>query len=557
MNRILLIVVFVFAIIVNTFVLNNHYSNLLILLWILSILIYVISFRKKFGLSKFHFSKVMPSRSQFLLLLVILLPVLVRAIFIEMDRIHQDEYILAYFSTHFDFAKNNFFAPVPFDKREWIAHYPSIFFVFQKMYFGIFRENFFSVKFSCLPYVLLTSCGIYLVTKTLLDKKSAVISVIFYAFFAPAIYFETLSIHNYAPVGIFLLMFYLILKNYQRTNLTKASLLGVLCGFCYLIHSAAFLALPFMIIFYIYEFLFGKMKINVVKKLLVSLFGFLIVIFPFFIYALVTKDFYFWERMNQINLFNGTWSPFRDQIARGLNPAYVLIANFLTAFKSLYLAGVGGDQGYNFSHMALFDQLNLILLLAGLFIGIFLLIKRLDFFWIYFLIFVNFFAGVVMTIPPPSFQRLIVNFPFFVIFMSLPVYFVLKIKPKNVGLIVAFLIIFLYSYTNILYFKQAKAQDDYESIRLVKEIENNFSTRKIYIAAFPSFALQKIFYFSRVPNVKNVNLQYHETLLRNFNKNEKYVYVILFPREFVNKFREQDPSGRMIDYSETYSLFVN
>jgi hypothetical protein len=81
---------------------------------------------------------------------------------------------------------------------------------------------------------------------------------------------------------------------------------------------------------------------------------------------------------------------------------------------------------------------------------------------------------------------------------------------------------------------------DIEHFKAIDHLKNNYPGRSVKIAAFPTFALEKVYF------------------LRNFKTDEKDVYNILFPGEFEEKFKINDPNGRVIkNISTVYSLFVN
>jgi hypothetical protein len=56
---------------------------------------------------------------------------------------------------------------------------------------------------------------------------------------------------------------------------------------------------------------------------------------------------------------------------------------------------------------------------------------------------------------------------------------------------------------------------------------------------------------------RKIETEYHSVFLKAFDRNEKYVYVILFPNEFNKKFVEAYPNGRLFQFSEAWSVFAN
>ena len=76
------------------------------------------------------------------------------------------------------------------------------------------------------------------------------------------------------------------------------------------------------------------------------------------------------------------------------------------------------------------------------------------------------------------------------------------------------------------------------------------------MVAFPSFALYKVYYF--FDNKREIKIDYHDSFLTNFNTKEKYVYIILFPDQFDEKFKKADPNGKLIrGVTTVYTIFAN
>lgn len=73
--------------------------------------------------------------------------------------------------------------------------------------------------------------------------------------------------------------------------------------------------------------------------------------------------------------------------------------------------------------------------------------------------------------------------------------------------------------------------------------------RHIHIAAFPYFALKKIYPFFTPATALSVDTKYHVDYLNRFERNDPYLYIITLPKEFKDKFIEADPDGIYIPYS--------
>jgi hypothetical protein len=61
----------------------------------------------------------------------------------------------------------------------------------------------------------------------------------------------------------------------------------------------------------------------------------------------------------------------------------------------------------------------------------------------------------------------------------------------------------------------------------------------------------------KAPRPRRIETDYHENLLKAFDRSEKYVYLILFPAEFDEKFQQADANGRLFHFSKRWSVFAN
>ena len=534
---------------------TNHYSPVLIFLWFISILLIILSFNKTMKLS---LGKIKISPKTILLLLIISLPVFTRVANYNLYRIHGDELITAYFSATENFAQVNFFSGIPSDKGQWVAQFPTVFFVLQKLSFLIFGESLLSVKLSVLPYVFIVSLMLYLLVKKIFNEKTAIISVILYSFFAVSLYFETLGLHFISSTAAFMVFFYLALRNLKENTLFLSVLTGISAGFCFLFYTTSYIASPLMVIFFLVQLLRIR-KISVVKNFIITVVGFLIVLGPFFIYA-YKFDNYFTTRINQVSLFTGSWSIEKKEIEKGADSFLIMKKSFSESIQSLYKDGIGGHGGYTFGQLAFFERFSLYLFLLGLGIGFIVMFKKIELLFIFLTIIFSFLT-LVLSIPPPAYQRFSLAFPFIAIIFSLPFYLLSSFKKTNLTLrhITIFLLLSIYLFNNQQYFlKSTKKENNNIDLRLISYINQRYLDRNIYIAAYPGFALEKWYYFAKGKNDRKIQSDYHDNFLKRFNPQEKYVYVILFPEAFTEKFSQLDQKGEIINlFQPNYSLFAN
>lgn len=272
------------------------------------------------------------------------------------------------------------------------------------------------------------------------------------------------------------------------------------------------------------------------------------------------KNYYITQRINQVNLLNGEWSGAKDRIKNGESPNIIIRENLILSFKSLYTDGIGGHGGYNFGNLAFFERFTLLLFVTGLLAVFKIMVKKIELFFIVAVLMFSYVAGIVFTIPPPAYHRFSLTFPFIIVVISTLFYCFLSLNkmPKALKLMSIIIVLLIYSINNQAYFlKSSEMEKNNTDLRLARYIDTNFPSRNIYIASFPNFAFEKILYFELKDKSKNVLTEYHANVLAMFNKDEKYVYVITLPNIFNDQFKLKDTNGKIINFSQDYSLFVN
>lgn len=560
-NKIFLLIL---AILLNFFasykVFRDLQSPFIVFAWLVSLILLVVSqFPRKLKekIKKREKPKFKVAGKIIIISLLVLLPSIVRVSDFNLNRLHGDDLLSAYFSANYNLKKDNFFGPVPKIRGEWVCQFPSPYFVFQKMFFLIFKENSLTVKLSIIPYILIVSIMLFLITKKILNEETAIISIFLYSFFSASLYLETLGLHFISSTAIFLIFFYFLISNPE--NNFSSVLAGIACGSCYLFYTSSYIALPFLFLFYLVQ-LISRKKIQILKNLFLAILGFSLTLGPFLTYIYKTKDFYFSGRFDQVNLLSGTWSGEKDKLKEGKTVPQIIEKNLKISVESFYKDGLGGHGGYDFNHLALFEKFSLAIFILGTILSLFLFLKVPALFWVWSTILVSFLAGMVLTIPPPPFHRFSTAFPFLILILSLPFYLVLKLKRIKYWLLFLIIIpvVFIYSLNNQRYFyKMTAKENDNANVRLTNFIITNYPDRNIYIAAFPGYNFERLFYFLKGNSNQKIFTEYHNHFLTNFNPKEKYIYVMIFPGYFEEKFQALDPKGKIIKFSNDYSLFAN
>ena len=494
-----------------------------------------------------------------LLLLVVALPVLVRVANLDPDRMHTDEFLSSYFSATQDFAHSNFFGPIP-NWYEWEAQFPSPYFFLQRVFFRLFGTSTLTLRLSVQIYVAIVSLMLFLIVREIFDQSSAFIAVVLYSFFAVSVYLETLGLHFISSTAIFAVFFYFALREYRTGETFHAALAGIACGLCFLTYYSSYLAFPMLFVFGVVHWLRARRWL-VLQNFAVALAGMLLVLAPFVAFGMRSGN-YVWHRTSQVSLLTGEWSNYREEIANGTRtPLSVIAENLVLSLKSFVQDEIGGHGGYDFGHRAFFDRFTLVLFLAGTLTGLVLLFRKTELLFVFAVIGASFLGGMVLTIPPPAYHRISIAFPFLVILMTLPLALLLRIRllPMSARYALVGGLLLVFACVNQRQFAEAVIHDQPpDELRLSELLNQKFDGRKVYVAAFDSFAFQKIFYFrDRWRKARQVETGFHANLLKKFNREEKYVYVIILADAFRKAFAEADPGGHWGRFSNSYSLFWN
>lgn len=548
--KIFFLISLVSILLVNYLVINNKYNNFLVLLWLLSLFSLFLSTKIVIPKFKLNISNIS------IIGFIIILPILIRLIYLNPYRIHSDEFISSYFSAHYDFKTYNFFSAIPQNKDDWVNQFPTTYFVLQKIFFWIFGESSYTVKLSILPYVFIVSLMTYLISAKIFNKKTALISVVLSSFFAVSIYLELMGLHFISSTAVFLLFFYFAILAFEKEDFIYSVATGFFCAFCYLFYFSSYIAFPFLILFYFIKYIKYK-KFWVLKSFLLSIVAFIITLSPFFSYAYKFNN-YMPVRFQQVSLAN--------QI-KDAKEGYreVIKTNFINSVQSLYKDGIGGHGGYDFGHVSFFSKFSFWLFILSSFCSFYLMItaKKKWLFFIWLVILISFFGSMVLTIPPPAYHRFSIAYPFIMIIYSSLIYLILSLKARKLfQYLLIMIIIVSFAVSNVMFLNKAisidakNQEEEIGRIKIIKYLEKNYPDRKIYFASFPSYAFEKVYYFFN-PKRQFIT-EYHDNLLRNFNRNEKYIYIIIFPTDFDEKFKYADPNGRIINnLSPNYSLFIN
>lgn len=482
--------------------------------------------------------------------LIILLPIVVRVLLYQPDRIHGDDLLTATFSQNYHPLTTNFFSGIP-EGTEWVAKFPTPYFLFQKIFLRITGASVLTVKLSVIPYIAVVSVMTYLIGSLLLGSVAGAVAVFIYAFMAISIYHETLGLHFISSTAIYMVFFYTILRAQKDAKTFWYAASGITCGLCYLSYTSSYIALPVLGL----AILGNRITKKPYSKWLAwAVIGATITLAPYVVYA-VTRDNYFGGRINQVSLLTGSWSAFRPNAFSPVEIGTILGNNISVSLSSFIENGIGGHGGYTFNKQAFFHKTGFILFLAGL---LYALAKKRNISMLLAMltVFLTYITGVVLTIPPPAYHRLTLAFPFIAVISAAPFSLVSISRKQSVA--VALLILAVYAGTNIRYTQTAITPEALiEDAAIIKYINTEYPNRHIHVAAFPSFALGKFFPFFLPVTALSVDTNFHKEYLNNPDNNERYLFIITLPSDFRSEFENTYPDGKYIPYSEKYGILVN
>jgi hypothetical protein len=444
------------------------------------------------------------------------------------------------------------------ERWEWQGQFPKPFFFLQRLFFDLFGRSTSSLRLSVQLYVAIVSVMLFLIVREILDSKSALVAVLLYSFFAPSVYLETLGFFFVSSTAIFTVFFYFALREYKTGEMLHAAMAGITCGFCYLTYYSSYLALPMLVAFFALHWL-RERSVRVMQNFAIALGGIFVVIAPFAA-ALVRSGDYASRRVTDTSLLWGHLSPYREALARGeVGPLAVLRDNLSLSLGFFARDGVGGGGGFDFGRFALLDRFSLVLFCAGVLIAL-AFVTRATAVLLVLLTLAASVGMVALTMPPPTIHRFGIAFPFLVILMTLPFSLLLRLPklPSSVrhalaaGLVLVFVGINQRRFTEAVFLDQPA-----DDLRLAELLNQRYGGRNLYVAAFPAFGFQKIFYFRDKWKGRRVESDFHAKLLARLDPNEKYVYVVTLADFFRKRFEQADPNGRFVRFSTGYSLFAN
>ncbi len=521
-------------------------------LWLLGIVAFLAAFvpRDAFRLR-------LPSRDALIGVALALLPVAVRVLSTQHDRVHGDELITAYHSATDDFSAKRFFDGVP-QSADWVAQFPSPWFVLQRGWFAVFGTTLDQIRTSQVPWAYLTAVCLFFIVRRLAGRATAVVAVVLYSFLAISLYIETTGLHFIAGTTLFTAFFLAALRLLQDGGAWNAAVAGVMTGACYLFYPSAYIALPVFGAFWVAHVLTAR-RADVARWILLPAAGALVVVGPFLVHAFTVQN-YFTQRAEQVSFLNHH-TPELDAMPLARRIPTVLAQNAVRGVRSLWTDGLGGAAGYWFGNKALFDRVTLAVFFAGLLVAAWTARRNAGLGVALFALGFAFLTAIVMTVPPVPYHRLSAVYPLLALVLALPIRLIgrLAIRPPVLRGGLQAIAVALVASANYGYFsKIAVTEGTPTDLFLADWVNTRYADRVLYVAAFPGHAYRKLAYWAPTRRTGKTISDYHSDLLRRFNTEEKYLYLVTFGSEFRERFTRIDPNGRYILLpAQPWAVFLN
>jgi|WetSurMetagenome_2_1015567.scaffolds.fasta_scaffold05040_6 hypothetical protein len=553
----------VFQFLVLSAVVSRTVNNMSLILWFSSMILFYVAFPFKAGVNlskvkrqhKFNIKAYIPA------ILIIIFALGLRISLMTNDNIfHSDEYISSYFSYSIgDLSSVDWFGVYPIP-HNWIWQFPLQYFFFQKLFFNIFGISTLLIRLSIVPYLIITFFSLFLIVKNMYSSKAAYVSILFLAFFSPDLYLSRWSMHFYSSIAFFLLATLFFILSIKNNKKIYFALFGFFLGLCYMTYFISYVAFPLFFLYFLTLIFLKQINKSTIKNMLLGLVIFIFTISPILTYALKVDNF-FMNRASQIKLINGSWSPYQNVEINFASVSDILLKQVNISIRSLYEDKISGASGYNFGHLALFDPVTFIAFIVSVIYFVYIFVRRKDSFSMFVLltIIVSFINGLILAMPPPSFQRLTLIFSFVALILGVTVVDLSKYifyKHKRIGYYFLIFFIFVIIASNIFQFEKILAVDvpddpDFPQIQQCLEQNNQ---KKFYIAAFSTYGLNGVIFIRSKGTMYSITNQLPD-ILSEIPKNKTSFLVILYPNEKkIMEVKNVFPSATIVNNYRTHMI---
>ncbi len=536
-------------------------NNWSLFFWILSMVLLYFAF--PFSPSNKEINRIHLSRNTFLIAFsIILFATFIRIILmLNINSFHIDEYLSAHFAYSLgDITKLDWFGIYP-SYGDWIWKFPVLYFFFQKLFFNLFGLSTLTMRFSITPYIVLIFVFLFLLAKRLYNEKTAIGAILILAVFSPDLYLSRWSLLFISSTALFLATTYFFILSKEVGRKIHFAVFGFLLGTCYMTYYSSYIAAPLFIVYLLVMIITKKIPMSNLRNYIVAFGIFLYTISPFITYALKVDNF-FTQRTQQVALINGLWSPYQNIVISVKSVSEILKKQTDVSIQSLYKDKIGGQGGYWFGKLALFDKttfLFLVLSMLYLLFQIFRNKKAPQNIFLILTIICAFVTGIIFTIPPPAFHRFSIAFPFISLLIAVTItdlYMILKTKRVKAALMFFILFIAVVMIGNIIHFREilkTDGPDDPDFPKIQNDL-NKENARMVYVASPHRYSLGIVLFIRSEKIINSVNFPLDQIIAEIPHDRTSYL-VIVYPDEAsMEKVKEVFPHAEIFNRYATHML---
>lgn len=497
-------------------VISRSVSLKSLIFWLLSIKFSIIVFKRT--------TKEKVEKKDFILSDIILLSIVSISFLLffglQPFHFHYDEAITAYTSfTLPSLTKIDWFSVFP-EKGQWVSQFPILFYILQKP-FLVLKPNLLMVRISTWPYTIGTTIFLYLLIKTISNRKMAIVGAFCFITLSSQLYLGSLGLHFHASVFFFILSIYSFVKLEESRQFKYSMLLGLSMATSYMTYTSSYITAPIILLFMFFS-VFRKKKSGLLELYLKSLAIFTVAFFPLLIYAIKIDNF-FVQRIDQVNIFNGAWKSQTETFSNFATFLNLLKFYTFESLQSLFFPNIGGHGEYWFGKESFFELFGSGLFILGLTSLLIRIIskKNVNLLFMLLIIIITFVSTMILTIHPPPFHRLGIAYPFIGFVIAEGIFLATSIIngffKKTVFLNLTIIILTLsFSFSNVNHTLKMINKDSklkpLDVIAVTNYLDGNIKPNAhIEIAAYPANAFGKELLF-RTNNKYLINTNYLDYL---------------------------------------------
>ena len=287
---------------------------------------------------------------------------------------------------------------------------------------------------------------------------------------------------------------------------------------------------------------------------------------PWIIYAVRYNNF-FLQRINQINVFTGTWIESQNKVTIQ-NITTLLPTRILTILSSFLRDNKSGVGEYFFGSMALLDPFSVILLCSGVVYFMILIVrKKFNAFVLVTSMVLLFITSTVLTQNPTPFHRLSIDFPFVGICIGcgMGTMYILWSKYstlRTVGYAISILLLIAYIFVNTyragIMVENDKTLRNMESLSIAWYVKAyTHPGDSVQIIAFPQYHLGKELFFRTNGTIRYIT----DRTIEVMDMPEPQLIIVQYPNnETLSAVKKRYPNAaRLYDpfTLHNHAVFIN